>query len=153
MTVTIPSVPTPVPSRADPVNFAARADSYHAALPGIVTAMNSQNEENNTINSNVNALALLTASDKAVCSAAVTAVNAQSPVANAAAAAASAVEAAAYASQAQATNPDSPIRLNPKQISANFTVPSGYNAGSVGPISIQDGITVTVSDHSTWSIQ
>lgn len=49
MTVTIPSVPTPVPSRADPVNFAARADAYHTALPSIVTAMNSQNVENNSL--------------------------------------------------------------------------------------------------------
>ncbi len=71
---------------------------------------------------------------------------------NAAAAAAAATQAQSYASQAQATNPDSPIRLNPKRISANFTVPVSYNADSTGPITIDDGITVSVSDHSTWSI-
>ena len=90
--------------------------------------------------------------DRILCDAAAVAVAAQSPVTNAAAAAASALAAAAYASTAQATNPDSPIRINPRKITADFTIASTYNAASVGPISTSEGVTVTVSDNATWSI-
>ena len=90
--------------------------------------------------------------DRILCAAAQAAVTAQSPVTNAAAAAASAALAAAYASTAQATNPDSPIRINPRFITTDFTVASAYNAASVGPITISDGVTVTVEDNATWSI-
>lgn len=98
------------------------------------------------------AASLAAQSDRALCAAAQAAVTAQSPATNAAAAAASAAAAAVYAAQAQATNPDSPIRLNPRRITANFTVPSGSNAASVGPITVADGVTVTVSDNAAWSI-
>lgn len=81
------------------------------------------------------------------------AVIAQSPVTNAAAASASAAQAAIYAAQAQATNPDSPIRINPRTIIANFTVGIAYNAQSTGPITISEGVTVTVSDNATYVIQ
>jgi hypothetical protein len=91
--------------------------------------------------------------DRILANQAAAAVAAQSPVQNAQAAANSAAQAAIYASQAQATNPDSPIRLNPSVISADFTVASGYNAASTGPMTIADGVTVTVSDNATWSIQ
>ncbi|MDM0011991.1 phage tail protein [Variovorax sp. J22P168] len=37
---TIPSVPTPVPTRNDPENFAARADATLGALPSVVDGMN-----------------------------------------------------------------------------------------------------------------
>jgi hypothetical protein len=90
--------------------------------------------------------------DRIICAAAQAAVTAQSPITNAAAAAASAALAAAYASTAQATNPDSPIRINPRFITTDFTVASAYNAASVGPITISDGVTVTVEDNATWSI-
>lgn len=63
-----------------------------------------------------------------------------------------AASAAQYASQAQATNPDSPIRINPTRIKADFTLPTGYNGASAGPISIDDGVTVVISDGATWSI-
>lgn len=56
MTVTVPNVPTPVPSRADPANFAVRADAYHTALPGVVDAMNLQNIENNALNASTASL-------------------------------------------------------------------------------------------------
>lgn len=68
------------------------------------------------------------------------------------AAADSVLQAAGYASLAQATNPDSPIRLNPRIIRADFVVISDYNASSAGPLAIADGVTVTLSDYSTWSI-
>jgi hypothetical protein len=51
-----------------------------------------------------------------------------------------------------ATNPDSPIRINPTRVAANFTLPTGYNGASAGPISIDDGVTVTISNGATWSI-
>lgn len=44
------------------------------------------------------------------------------------------------------------IFTNPKNISVDTAVPAGYNATSAGPITIDDGVTVTISDHSTWSI-
>jgi hypothetical protein len=39
---------------------------------------------------------------------------------------------------------------NPTSITANFTIPSGWNNVSVGPITIASGVTVTVS--GDWSI-
>ena len=95
---------------------------------------------------------LLTQNDRIYVQAAAAAVAAANPATNAAAAAISAAAAAVSASLAQATNPDSPIRLNPREITADFTVGSAYNAASVGPITISDGITVTVADNATWSI-
>ena len=44
------------------------------------------------------------------------------------------------------------IKLNGQTISTNYTVPVGYNGLSAGPITIADGVTVTVSDGSAWSI-
>lgn len=49
-------------------------------------------------------------------------------------------------------NFDSPIRLNPRNIAASTTITSAYNAASVGPITISDGVIVTISDNATWSI-
>jgi hypothetical protein len=46
----------------------------------------------------------------------------------------------------------SPIRFNPQVISADTTIPSGYNGMTAGPVTIADGVTVTVSDGSAWSI-
>lgn len=152
MTVTVPINPTPAPSRLDTPNFSARADAYHAWLPSAITAMNSQNTENNSLNTATNAAAAQAAADRVLTQAAAAAVNAVNPAVNAAAAAASAAAAAISASQAQATNPDTPIRLNSIYVTANFVVPVGYQAGSVGPIIISDGIVVTISTNSHWSI-
>jgi hypothetical protein len=41
---------------------------------------------------------------------------------------------------------------NDQTISADYTIPSTKNAGTFGPISIDTGITVTVSTGSTWTI-
>ncbi|MEA3641307.1 MAG: hypothetical protein VBE63_15385 [Lamprobacter sp.] len=57
-----------------------------------------------------------------------------------------------YASLAQATNPDTPIRVNPNAITADFTLPAGYNGLSAGPIEITDDAIVTVTPGSTWTI-
>ena len=41
---------------------------------------------------------------------------------------------------------------NDQTVTANYTISNGQNAGSFGPITIQNGITVTVGDGETWSI-
>lgn len=42
--------------------------------------------------------------------------------------------------------------INPTTVSADYTVPSNYNAMSAGPITIDSGVTVTVSSGSTWTV-
>ncbi len=145
--------PSPAPTRADPSSFRSRGDAYHSwlvtwvntQLPALIEWVRLRANE-------VLGWANAAQADRLLCQAAATAVAAESPVTNAAAAAASAAAAAVYASQAQATNPDSPIRLNPNRITADFTVPSNYNAASVGPITVSEGVTVTVQDNAAWSI-
>jgi len=45
-----------------------------------------------------------------------------------------------------------PIQLNGQTISADYTIPSGYNGVSAGPVTIADGVTVTVSSGSAWAV-
>jgi len=47
---------------------------------------------------------------------------------------------------------DQTFWTNGNTITANYTVPSGYNSGTFGPITINPGVTVTVSSGSYWSI-
>ena len=147
----ISALPTP-PTRSDPATFAARGDAFMVALPTFATEANTLQTDVNAKQAAAAISAAAAQADRILCDASAAAVAAQSPVSNAAAAAASALAAAAYASTAQATNPDSPIRLNPRQITADFTVASAYNAASVGPLTIGPGVTVTVEDNATWSI-
>ena len=49
-------------------------------------------------------------------------------------------------------NSVAPIKLNGQTLSANYTIPTGYNGLSAGPITIANGVTVTVPDGSAWSI-
>jgi hypothetical protein len=156
--VNITPLPTP-PSRDDSVNFTTRADAFLGALPTFTTQTNAiaANVFGNASEALGSANAAATSAnaaqaDRILAQSAQAAITAQSPAANAAAAAASAAEAAVYASQAQAVSPDSPVRLNTRFISADFSIGSDYNASSVGPITILDGVTVTVGDNSTWSI-
>lgn len=46
----------------------------------------------------------------------------------------------------------SPIMMNPQNVSVDQTVPAGYNANSWGPITIDNGVTVTVSNGATWAV-
>lgn len=64
----------------------------------------------------------------------------------------SAAAAQGYASLAQATTPDTPMLLNQRQVIADFTISSGYNAVSAGPIEISENIIVTINQDATWSI-
>ena len=41
---------------------------------------------------------------------------------------------------------------NATVITANQTIPAGRNSGTFGPISIADGVTVTVETGATWSV-
>jgi hypothetical protein len=155
----MPTSPTPIttlptaPSRADPANFATRADAFLGQLPTFGTQANAVASV--TYTNAVEALASANAAqaDRILAQAALAGITAQSPAVNAAAAAASAAAAAASAAVAQAVSPDSPVRFNTRRIDAALTIPSAYNAGSTGPIAIADGITVTVQDNATWSIQ
>jgi hypothetical protein len=42
--------------------------------------------------------------------------------------------------------------LNGQTVTTDYTIPTGFNASSVGPISIDSGVTVTISDGSVWAI-
>lgn len=42
--------------------------------------------------------------------------------------------------------------LNDQIVTANYSIPSGQNAGTFGPISINSGVTVTVPSGSTWTV-
>ena len=87
-------------------------------------------------------------------SAGASAASATDAAASATDAAASATKAAGYAGlMLAASTSDSVIRLNPRSVTADLLIPPGFNAGSAGPLVIADRVTVTVSDHSTWSIQ
>lgn len=44
------------------------------------------------------------------------------------------------------------VRLNLQTIDENYTMPSGYNGVTAGPITISDGVIVTIPDGSAWSI-
>jgi hypothetical protein len=45
-----------------------------------------------------------------------------------------------------------PFFRNPPTIAANYTVTTAYNEMSIGPMTINNGITVTVSNGATWTI-
>jgi len=47
---------------------------------------------------------------------------------------------------------DTVFFLNSQTVANDYTIPTGQNAGTFGPVSIADGITVTVPDGSVWSI-
>jgi hypothetical protein len=44
------------------------------------------------------------------------------------------------------------LLLNATTVSASYTIGSGYNAGSFGPVSVNTGVTVTVSTGSVWTV-
>ena len=157
MTVPAPpdvgTAPTPGPNTLDPTNFDPRCDNFHAFFPdwvnvklvGVLQWIRDRANEVYTWSLNAQA-----ASNNVTTLANSAAV--QKAAANAAAAQAAATAAGVYAAQAQATNPDSPIRINPTRITSNFTLATGYNGASAGPIAIDPGATVTLSHGSTWSI-
>jgi hypothetical protein len=55
----------------------------------------------------------------------------------------------AYSNQLAASNG---IVINNNTVSSNFTIPTGYSAMSTGPISVNNGISVTVPNGSRWVV-
>ena len=54
-----------------------------------------------------------------------------------------------YSEQLGASNG---IFVNPTTVSANFTVPNNYHALSVGPVTVNAGVSVTVPSGSNWKV-
>jgi hypothetical protein len=46
----------------------------------------------------------------------------------------------------------SAIQLNEQSITANYSIPTGFNGVSAGPITIASGVIVTIPAGSSWSI-
>jgi hypothetical protein len=44
------------------------------------------------------------------------------------------------------------IVVNSKTVSSNYTIATGNNASSAGPVTVADGVSVTVSDGSRWIV-
>ena len=42
--------------------------------------------------------------------------------------------------------------VNPTTVSANYTIPTNYNAMTAGPITVNSGVTVTVPSGSVWTV-
>lgn len=51
-----------------------------------------------------------------------------------------------------AFNPGVPIYENSTVISTNYSITTGTNAMSAGPITIADGVIMTIPDGSVWTI-
>jgi hypothetical protein len=49
-------------------------------------------------------------------------------------------------------NPNISIYENSTTLSANYTVPAGSNALSAGPITVANGVIVTIPPGAVWSI-
>jgi hypothetical protein len=47
---------------------------------------------------------------------------------------------------------DAVFYVNGQTVTADYTIPSGQNAMSAGPITIADGVTVSISDGSVWTV-
>jgi hypothetical protein len=47
---------------------------------------------------------------------------------------------------------DKILILNDQVITTNYTIPTGKNAGTFGPISINNGISITIPTGTTWSV-
>lgn len=54
--------------------------------------------------------------------------------------------------QSSAITANNGLVLNSSTVSASYTVGAGYNAMSVGPISVNSGITITVSSGQRWIV-
>lgn len=141
----MPIDPMPIaPSSARPATFTPEMDAFLPAMDTFAT-------QANALAADVLAKQILATAAAIVAQQALDAGLANA-AANASAAQAAAAAAVISASLAQATNPDAPIRLNPRTITADTTISAGYNASSTGPITIADGVTVTISENSSWSI-
>ena len=144
--MTMTALPATPPSTTDSLNFSVRGDALLGALPQFIA-------EANALQADVTAKQSLATSAGLLAQAALNA-----GLANAAANAASAVIAATSANAAWtaalAAYPDlnPAVRMNPTVIYTDLTIPSDYNASSVGPITVGEGVNITLNDDSNWSI-
>jgi hypothetical protein len=53
---------------------------------------------------------------------------------------------------APAFNASNGLLLNSITVSSDYTIPTGYNAMSTGPITIASGVVVTISSGSVWAV-
>lgn len=44
------------------------------------------------------------------------------------------------------------FHLNGQTVATNYTIPTGYNAGTFGPVTVGSGVTVTVPSGSVWTV-
>lgn len=51
-----------------------------------------------------------------------------------------------------ATGKEAVFYLNQTSINESFSIPANYNSGTFGPITISEGVTITIPDGSTWTI-
>ncbi len=42
--------------------------------------------------------------------------------------------------------------INPQDITANYTIPAGFNAMTAGPVTVASGVTITVPNTNSWAI-
>jgi hypothetical protein len=54
--------------------------------------------------------------------------------------------------RATETEASNGIIANATTVSANYTIPTNYNALSAGPISVNSGVSVTINSGSVWTI-
>jgi hypothetical protein len=47
---------------------------------------------------------------------------------------------------------DAIFYLNDQTVTSNYTIPTGDNAGSFGPITIASGVTITIPSGQTWTV-
>jgi len=53
---------------------------------------------------------------------------------------------------ASTTAANQPFFLGKITINQNFSIPTGFNAVTPGPVTVADEVTVTVPDGSTWTV-
>lgn len=41
---------------------------------------------------------------------------------------------------------------NQQNVSASYTISTGYNAGTFGPVTVNSGVTVTIPANSVWTV-
>ena len=56
------------------------------------------------------------------------------------------------AAGAQGTGSDKIFWENGQTVTQNYTITNNYNAGTFGPVTINNSVTVTVGDGETWTI-
>jgi hypothetical protein len=54
--------------------------------------------------------------------------------------------------QAQVHSSINGLTLNNATVNTTYSIPSGYNAVSAGPVTIASGVTVTIPSGSVWAI-